>query len=101
VIGQEWQNDTRIVLFVTLADGIELTDELQEKIRKTIRSANSPRHVPARIIAVTEIPHTINGKKVELAVTSIIHGRPVKNKDALANPDVLDQFADIPELQEP
>jgi acetoacetyl-CoA synthetase len=78
--------------------GYELTDELQQKIRQNIRKNCSPRHVPAKIIAVPDIPYTLNMKKVELAVQKTIHGREVKNKDALKNPEALDFFAGIKEL---
>ncbi len=100
VIGQQWENDVRIVLFVKLAARHELTDALVDRIKQTIRSQQTPRHVPAKIIAVDDIPHTINGKKVELAVTRMVHGQEVTNKDALANPEALEQFESIPELQE-
>ncbi|MFQ5996609.1 MAG: acetoacetate--CoA ligase [Dehalococcoidales bacterium] len=91
-IGQEWKGDQRIILFVKLAEGYGLTDELRDKIRKTLREKASPRHVPARIIEVPDIPYTLNMKKVEIAVTNIIHGRPVFNKDALINPESLDYY---------
>ena len=97
-IGQDWKGDVRVVLFVVLRNGIELTDELQQSIRDTIRQNTTPRHVPARIVAVTDIPRTISGKIVELAVRDVVHGRPVKNTDALANPEALDQYRDRPEL---
>jgi acetoacetyl-CoA synthetase len=97
-VGQDWQGDVRVILFVVLRDGARLTDELRATIRDRLRSDASPRHVPAKIIQVAAIPRTISGKIVELAVQNIIHGRPVKNRDALANPDALDQFRDIPEL---
>jgi len=99
VVGQDWDNDVRIVLFVKLAPGVELDEALKAKIRKTIRENTSPRHVPAKIIAVADIPYTINMKKVELAVRNVIHGKPVLNKDALANPEALDLYKDLPELQ--
>jgi acetoacetyl-CoA synthetase len=99
VVGQKWQDDERIILFVKLAEGGELTQELQNKIRKSIRENASPRHVPAKIIAVGDIPYTINMKKVELAVRNVIHGEPVLNKDALANPEALDLYKHIPELK--
>ncbi|MBT4263373.1 MAG: acetoacetate--CoA ligase [Deltaproteobacteria bacterium] len=99
VIGQKWKNDTRIVLFVQTTPGIELTDELKNKIRKAIRENVSPRHVPANIIQVGAIPYTYNGKKVELAVRNVVHNQPVLNKDSLQNPEVLDNFANLPELQ--
>jgi acetoacetyl-CoA synthetase len=84
---------------VRLRPGVTLSDALQQKIRETIRSNTTPRHVPARIIAVPEIPRTISGKIVELAVRNVIHGRPVKNTDALANPLALDHFRNLPELK--
>ena len=82
-----------------LAPGLELTESLMNKIKKTIRDNTTPRHVPAKIIAVADIPYTINMKKVELAVRNVIHGKPVLNKDALANPEALDLYQDLPELQ--
>jgi len=94
-IGQEWRGDQRIILFVRLAEGHALTDELKNKIRKTLRETASPRHVPARIIEVPDIPYTLNMKKVEVAVTNIIHGRPVLNRDALINPESLDYYESI------
>jgi len=100
VIGQKWKDDERIILFVKLNDGNELSEDLKQKIKKTIRSSTSPRHVPAKIIKIDDIPYTINMKKVELAVKNIIHGKPVLNKDALANPSSLDLYKDIKELQE-
>ncbi len=99
VVGQKWDNDERIVLFVKLAEGAELTENLKNKIKKSIRENASPRHVPAKIIAVKDIPYTINMKKVELAVRNIIHGGPVLNKDALANPESLELYKNLPELQ--
>ena len=98
-IGQEWQGDVRVVLFVRLREGVALDEELSQRIRKQIRANTTPRHVPAKIIAVTDIPRTISGKIVELAVSKVVHGRPVKNTDALANPEALEQYRDIPELQ--
>ena len=98
VIGQQFQGDVRVVLFVVPADGIELSDELQKKIRTTIRAGASPRHVPAVILTVPEIPRTVSGKIVELAVRDVVHGREVRNRNALANPDALQHFADRPEL---
>jgi acetoacetyl-CoA synthetase len=99
VIGQNWKNDIRVVLFVMMADGIELTDEIKQKIKSLIRSNASPRHVPAKIIAVPDIPYTLNMKKVELAVKKMIENKPVLNKDALKNPEVLDFYGGIEELQ--
>ncbi|MBU4194269.1 MAG: AMP-binding protein, partial [Actinobacteria bacterium] len=100
VVGQNWKNDVRVILFVQMAPGYELTDELKDKIKKRIRSEESPRHVPAKIIAVPDIPYTINMKKVEISVKKVIEGEPVKNKDALKNPEALDYYENIPELQE-
>ncbi|MGD9330181.1 MAG: acetoacetate--CoA ligase [Desulfobacterales bacterium] len=99
VVGQHWKNDVRVILFVQLAPGQTLTDELQQRIRKTIRANASPRHVPAKIMAVPDVPYTLNMKKVELAVRKVIHGEPVTNKDALRNPEALDFYTDLPELQ--
>ncbi len=99
VVGQEWKNDVRVVLFVKMAEGCELTEDLKKEINSAIRSNASPRHVPAKIIAVPEIPYTLNMKKVELAVKKVIQGEQVLNKDALSNPESLDYFANIPELQ--
>ncbi len=100
VIGQQWQGEVRIVLFVVLKPGLTLDDMLAERIRLEIRRRQTPRHVPAKILQVEQIPHTINGKKVELAVTNIVHGRPVSNREALANPEALDQFVDLPQLNQ-
>ncbi|MFZ3183700.1 MAG: acetoacetate--CoA ligase, partial [Pseudomonas sp.] len=99
-IGQQWDDDVRVVLFVRLREGIELTDALQAEIRQVIRANTTPRHVPAKIIAVADIPRTISGKIVELAVRNVVHGRPVKNTDALANPQALALFRDLPTLQD-
>ncbi len=100
VVGQNWKNDVRVILFIMLQPGRELTDELKERIRKTIRVNASPRHVPAKIIAVPDIPYTLNMKKVELSVKRVIEGQAVQNKDALKNPESLDNYAGISELQE-
>ncbi len=100
VVGQNWDNDVRVILFVKLAPGVELNDVLKDKIRQTIRVHASPRHVPAKIISVPDIPYTLNMKKVELAVKKVIHNQEVKNKDALRNPEALDHFAGIAEMQE-
>jgi acetoacetyl-CoA synthetase len=97
-VGQEWKNDERIVLFVRLAPGLELDAALQKRIADRIRTNTSPRHVPARIVQVTDIPKTKSGKIVELAVRSVIHGREVKNREALANPEALDLYRGLPEL---
>jgi acetoacetyl-CoA synthetase len=88
----------RVVLFVRLRDGVELDQGLEQRIREVIRANTTPRHVPARIVEVTDIPRTISGKVVELAVRDVVHGRPVKNTDALANPEALEQFRDRREL---
>jgi len=99
VIGQQWQDDVRVVLFIVPAAGHALTDELQRRICQAIRSNCSPRHVPAKIVAVAEIPYTISMKKVEIAVRDIVHGRDVQNRDALKNPQALEHFRDLPQLQ--
>jgi len=98
-VGQSWNNDVRVVLFVKPADGCTLTDDLKNRIRQTIRTNASPRHVPAKIIAVPDIPYTLNMKKVELAVKKTIEGQAVLNKDALKNPESLAFYANIAELQ--
>jgi len=98
VIGQEWQGNERVILFVKLNDDYKLNNELTEKIIKSVKSNCSPRHVPSKILETPDIPYTINGKKVEIAVKRIIGGKSVENRDALANPDSLDYFKDIPEL---
>ena len=98
VVAQKWNGDTRVVLFVVLKDGYHLTEDLRARIRERIRQDTTPRHVPAKIIAVSSVPHTLNGKKVEIAVTKIIHGETVANRDALANPESLDQFVGMEEL---
>jgi len=98
-IGQDWQGDVRVVLFVRLREGVALDEALQQRIRQTIRANTTPRHVPARIVAVAEIPRTISGKIVELAVRNVVHGLPVSNTDALANPQALEHFRDLPELR--
>lgn len=98
-IGQDWDNDVRIVLFVRLKPHTTLTDALEKDIRTAIRQGASPRHVPARIIAVDDIPRTKSGKITELAVREIVHGREVKNREALANPEALEFFRNIPLLQ--
>ncbi|TWF53414.1 acetoacetate--CoA ligase [Neorhizobium alkalisoli] len=97
-IGQDWQDDVRVVLFVRLSGGISLDAKLEGEIKSRIRSGASPRHVPAKIIQVADIPRTKSGKIVELAVREVVHGRPVKNKEALANPEALDLYAGIAEL---
>lgn len=98
VIGQNWDDDVRVVLFVVLRDGLTLDDALIDRIKRQIREGASPRHVPAKIIQVPDIPRTKSGKITEIAVRDIVHGREIKNKEALANPEVLDHFANVPEL---
>ena len=99
VVGQDWENDVRIVLFVKMAPNSQLSEALQNKIRKIIRENASPRHVPKKIISIPAVPYTLNMKKVELAVKKIIEGKPVLNRDALSNPEALDYYKDLPELQ--
>ena len=103
VIGQDWPpgevGDVRVVLFVKLRDGIALTPTLVDRIQKHIRANTTPRHVPAKVVQVTDIPRTKSNKIVELAVRNVVHGRPVKNLDALANPEALEQFRDRAELK--
>jgi len=94
-VGQKVDGDVRIVLFVVLADGLTLTDKLADRIKDRVKERATPRHVPAVVRQVTAVPHTINGKKVELAVTRMIHGQNVPNRDALANPEALEQYRDI------
>ncbi len=98
-IGQDWDDDVRVILFVRLASGQVLTPDLVATIKTKIRTGASPRHVPAKVIQVADIPRTKSGKIVELAVREVVHGRPVKNKEALANPEALDLFAGLPELR--
>jgi len=98
-VGQNWEGDVRIVLFVKLAEGFQLNEDLKDRIRETIRRNTTPRHVPAKIIEVKDIPYTISMKKVELAVRNIIHGEPVLNADALINPESLELYKNLPELQ--
>jgi acetoacetyl-CoA synthetase len=98
-VGQDWQGDVRVVLFVRLQNGRQLDAVLEEKIRSAIRARTTPRHVPAKIIAVPDLPRTLSGKLTELAVRNVIHGQPVQNRDALANPGALDYFRDLAELR--
>jgi acetoacetyl-CoA synthetase len=100
VVGQQWGHDERVVLFVRLRDGVALTPELHERLKRRIRQNTTPRHVPARIVQVTDIPRTKSGKIVELAVRDVVHGREVRNREALANPDALEQFRNRAELRE-
>jgi len=99
-IGQNWADDVRVVLFVVLREGGQLDDALRDRIRRQIRANTTPRHVPAKIVAVRDIPRTKSGKIVELAVRSVVHNKPVKNTEALANPEALEYFRDIAELAE-
>ncbi len=98
VIGQEWQGDVRVVLFVRLREGLRLDEALVAKIRQQIRANTTPRHVPAKILQVADIPRTRSGKIVELAVRNVVHGQPVRNIEALANPEALELFRARPEL---
>ena len=98
VIGQDWQNDVRVVLFVRLREGLKLDDMLVKKIRDVIRTNTTPRHVPAVILQVPDIPRTKSNKIVELAVRAVVHGQPVKNVEALANPEALEHYRNRPEL---
>jgi len=99
VIGQDWQGDVRVVLFVRLREGLVLDDILQTRIRQHIRQNTTPRHVPARIVQVADIPRTKSGKIVELAVRDIVHGRPIRNREALANPEALELYRGLAELK--
>jgi acetoacetyl-CoA synthetase len=99
VIGQDWEGDVRVVLFVKLRSGLTLDDALRDKIKKQIRQNTTPRHVPAKIIQVSDIPRTKSGKIVELAVRDVVHGRAVKNKEALANPEALALYCHLPDLR--
>jgi acetoacetyl-CoA synthetase len=98
VIGQDWNNDVRVVLFVRLREGTTLDDALVKRIKEKVRANTTPRHVPDKVIAVADIPRTKSGKIVELAVRDVVHGRTVKNREALANPEALDLYRDLPEL---
>jgi acetoacetyl-CoA synthetase len=99
VIGQDWDNDVRVLLFVKLNEGVVLDEALIKRIKDTIRKNTTPRHVPAKVIAIADVPYTLNGKKVELAVRNVIHGKPVLNKDALLNPQALDLYTGLEELK--
>jgi acetoacetyl-CoA synthetase len=100
VVGQDWRGDQRVILFVKLAQGFELTEDLKNRLRVALREEASPRHVPALIVGVPDVPYTFNMKKVESSVANIVNGKPVMNRDALVNPECLDFFVKIlPELQ--
>ena len=98
VVGQDWEDDTRVILFVVMREGLTLNDDIINELKLTIRKNATPRHVPAKVIQVADIPRTISGKIVELAVRSVIHSEPVKNSDALANPEALEYFKNLPDL---
>ncbi len=98
-IGQDWDGDVRVILFVRLADGLRLSEDLVKAIKARVRTGASPRHVPAKVIQVADIPRTKSGKIVELAVRDVVHGRAVKNKDTLANPEALELFDSLAELR--
>jgi acetoacetyl-CoA synthetase len=100
VIGQQWRGDVRVVLFVVLRPGLLLDDALSAAIRQSIREHTTPRHVPAKIVQVQDIPRTISGKIVELAVRNVVHNWPVNNTDALANPEALKLYRNRPELRD-
>ena len=99
VVGQDWQNDVRVVLFVRLREGAALDAALEKKIKDQIRRNTTPRHVPAKVLQVSDIPRTKSGKIVELAVREVVHDRPVKNREALANPEALELYRGRPELK--
>ena len=99
VIAQNWNNDVRIVLFLKLQNDFKLTQQLKEKVVNQIKTNLTPRHVPAKLIAVPDIPRTRSGKITELAVRDIVHGKEIKNKEALANPEALIHFANIPDFK--
>jgi acetoacetyl-CoA synthetase len=99
-VSQDWDDDTRVILFVTLKEGATFTNEFADRIKKTLREKASPRHVPDKILVTPELPRTKSNKLVELAVTDVINGREVRNRDALANPNALDWFKNLPELSE-
>jgi len=98
-VGQGWQDDVRVVLFLKMRPGAALDDALTERVRKEIRRQASPRHVPAKVIPIADIPRTRNGKIAELAVRNVIEKRPIKNREALANPEALELFENLPALR--
>ncbi len=99
-IGQDWDNDVRVVLFVRLREGVTLDEDMIRRIKTQIRTGASPRHVPAKVVQVHDIPRTRSGKITELAVREVVHGRPVKNTEALSNPEALDEYRELPVLQD-
>jgi acetoacetyl-CoA synthetase len=100
VVGQNWKGDVRVILFVKMSEGHALTDDIRQRIKTMLRTHASPRHVPAKIITTPAVPYTLNMKKVELAVKKVIQGQAVLNKDALSNPEALDYYEDLKELQD-
>ncbi len=100
MIGQDWQEDVRVVLFVKLREGLELNEHLMNTIRQTIRHNASPRHVPAKILQVNDIPRTMSGKIVEVAIRQTVHGQAINNLQSLANPEALNYFKNRQELAE-
>ncbi|MGI9347625.1 MAG: AMP-binding enzyme, partial [Gammaproteobacteria bacterium] len=98
-VGQDWGGDQRVILFVKMAPGAVLDDDLQKRLRLALRQKASPRHVPAKIIAVADLPRTRSGKISEIAAREVIHNRPIKNREALANPEVLAYLQNLPALQ--
>ena len=98
-VGQDWRSDVRVILFVRLREDATLDEQLAQSIKREIRENASPRHVPAKVIQVADLPRTLNGKIAELAVRNVIHDKAVKNRDALSNPRALDLFRDLPELR--
>ena len=99
VVGQQWKSDVRVVLFVRMREGITLDDAFADRIKRHVRQQTTPRHVPSRIVQVADIPRTRSGKIVELAVRKVIHGEHIDNIEALANPDALKLYENLPELQ--
>lgn len=98
VIGQNWEQDVRVVLFVRLREGLMLDEALIDRIKNQIRSKTTSRHVPAKVLQVSDIPRTKSGKIVELAVRQVVHGEKVRNTESLANPEALELYRDLPEL---
>ena len=99
-VGQHWENDIRIVLFVKLRDNLQLTKDLENRIQQQIRQNTTAHHVPKKILQVPDIPRTMSGKISETAVQRMIDGKPVENREALANPEVLELFKNLPQLDE-
>ncbi len=99
MVAQNFQDDVRVILFVVLREGLTLNFAITEKIKREIRANTTPRHVPAKVLQVDDIPRTISGKIAELAVRNMIHGQPIKNREALANPESLHDFCDLAALR--